>query len=344
MGTFSETAPYNCPKTDAIIQDAKTYVANSLASSGSSFRKNIMALGLLATGESQYWPILKTYAAQELQTEYAIDTVGSGSGDETGKFGSWFWSYRNLFLTEYYLATNDSSVLPAINALCNIIPQGQTKWGTWCHNMCGPDGIPEGYGAMNQAALVCVNSLILGTKCGVTNPLTLDAIEKSRIFFSIYTDRKGVDYGSAAGMDTDNNGKSASCSIFYDLLREKRIATWHAKLALVGYGQREIGHTGNFWSFFYGPLGAARLGQHALTAHFKELIWLFELERRWDGGFIFQGNPGKGGLMGGFGGNHKYAGYDTTGTRLTMFCYPRNAIYLTGKEHTIVDPLSKPRV
>ncbi len=55
MGTFSETAPYNCPKTDAIIQDAKTYVANSLASSGSSMKKNIMALGLLAIGESQYW-------------------------------------------------------------------------------------------------------------------------------------------------------------------------------------------------------------------------------------------------------------------------------------------------
>ena len=51
--TFSDTAPYNCPKTDALIKEAADYIVSGKARSPYG-RLQIGLLGLLATGEDKY--------------------------------------------------------------------------------------------------------------------------------------------------------------------------------------------------------------------------------------------------------------------------------------------------
>jgi len=38
-----------------------------------------------------------------------------------GGLVTWFWSYSNLLLTEYYLLTKDETVLPAIEKYSNAL-------------------------------------------------------------------------------------------------------------------------------------------------------------------------------------------------------------------------------
>jgi hypothetical protein len=68
----------------------------------------------------------------------------------------WGWSYRTVFLCEYYLRTKDEFVWPSINELATKIALGQSGVGTWGHTYAarqntgyyhGPLG---GYGAINQ--------------------------------------------------------------------------------------------------------------------------------------------------------------------------------------------------
>lgn len=44
---------------------------------------------------------------------------------------TWHNGYNNLFLSEYYLATGDQTVLPAIRSYATTISRGQDIFGTW---------------------------------------------------------------------------------------------------------------------------------------------------------------------------------------------------------------------
>ena len=66
MGAYSDTAPYNCPKTALIMTNAANSLAQKIndATGGAvtTGRGAISALALLATGNPDYLPMLQTYA------------------------------------------------------------------------------------------------------------------------------------------------------------------------------------------------------------------------------------------------------------------------------------------
>ncbi len=331
MGSYSKTSPYDCPKTQKIIDNACAFLvkkAESQGDLGSGITGALNALGLLATGRPEYLPLVKKTASMVAAKPPAAKGLEN-----------WGNGFSNLLLTEYHLATRDKSVLPAIRAYTARIIRAQSVMGNWGHSYRNKvTGSCPGYGALNAAGQTCLISMILADKCGISDPLLNNAILRSLRFFSSFTGKGAIPYGDHAPADSDRNGKSSQAAIYFDLAGRKVDATWHAKLSVISYGRRELGHTGNFFSFVWGPLGAARCGERAYAAHLKQLHWFYDLERRWDGSMRYQGRPGariKG---------HKYGKWDCTGARLLMLCYPLRKVYITGRQDTVVDPLPSSEV
>ena len=296
MGTFSDTAPYACEKTKALIDAAaqaivKKGLFNSRDEEGSpkgSISAFTEGLGLLATGEEKYMPMLRKFARAIAKDCEEYDIYG-GKG-----IGTWNAAYRNLFLTEYCLATKDKAVLPGIKALSTYIALGQSGVGTWSHGMAnvkenGLYGPPCAYGAMNSCSVPCAMSLMLAQKCGIQRKAIDDAVVRSLNFYRWYTDKGTVPYGDHPPSDCfDNNGKSAMTAVLFDLAGEKKPAEFFTRSALASYKGMERGHTGNFFSWTWGALGAARGGPEAVQSFIQNTRWFIELERRPDGGYVYQ--------------------------------------------------------
>jgi len=350
-GTYSATAPWDCEKTKKIIDEA----AQSIVKKGfSKTNRNgddrvaggvenyVDALGLLATGEEKYLPVLGDYARTVAHGCEDLNIMTAKfRGEEGGTEGisSWHGSYRTLFLAEYYLITKDQEVLPGLTALSTFIALGVSGVGTWSHGMAnvrrnGLYGPPCAYGAMNQCSETCALSLLLAQKCGINKPEINDAVQRSLKFYRWYVDKGTIPYGDNPPAEKhDNNGRNSQAAVLFDLAGDKEAADFFTRSTLASYTVREGGHTGHFFSWQWGALGAARGGPEAAQSFIRNTSWYTELERRPDGGSVYQPT-----LMGGEHG--KYKGWSTTGSRLMQYCLPRKALYITGKGGSCVIPIT----
>ena len=105
LGTYSSTAPYDCPKSKRILEQGCKALAKRMEDP-SYFKqpwylhpipRSLNALALLASGDPAYLPLVKKEA------EWAAKSSG---------MGSWNCAYVLLFLSEYKNATGDESVMP----------------------------------------------------------------------------------------------------------------------------------------------------------------------------------------------------------------------------------------
>ena len=191
LGTYSQTAPINCPKTAKIIDAACKSIVSRIGtgakgerpSLGGGIDSMINGLGLLATGRAEYLPLVKAQAAGVVAIKPEQDSLCT-----------WAFGYRNLFLCEYYLATGDKSVLPAIKTYSLAIARGASNVGTWGHGF-QVGGVDSGYGCMNAAGIPCVISLILAGKCGIKDPVLDVALARGIKFVQPYTGLGGIPYG-----------------------------------------------------------------------------------------------------------------------------------------------------
>lgn len=325
MGSYSDMAPYNCAKSKRILEAGCEYIANHMKG---GIDGKVNALALLASGEKKYLPIVRKYVRNLGPRDLELKGFG-----EVGMV-SWHWGYTNLLLTEYYLATGDDYVLPAIKEYSVNIAKGQSFVGTWGHGFAWPElnngklhGSLGGYGALNQAGLVCHLSLVLAEKCGLKHPEVRKAIEKANDFFGFYIGKGTIPYGDhRPGWKVhDDNGKNSIAAIIFDLQNLEKGAKFFSRMTVASYGERERGHTGNYFSFLWGALGANRAGDEAVAAFLKELRWFYDMNLKWDGSFPYQGGAGMGG------GEHKYGGWDCTGAFMLAYALPRRVLYITGK-------------
>ena len=112
LGAYSDTAPQDCPKTDAIITRTADYLVKSRKFGRHTM--NIGLLGLLATGEQRYIDVVKKvlHGAGWAKPDIKLSLEGT--------YKSWSWGYTHLLLCEYYLLTGDEYVLPAIKAYTSL--------------------------------------------------------------------------------------------------------------------------------------------------------------------------------------------------------------------------------
>jgi len=320
MGTYGPIAPMDCTKSLKILNAACKHLEKN--GIGSGITGHVNALGLLASGQQRYLPMIRDYAhGLQVKDAYSMST--------------WNMGYMNLFLSEYYLMTRDEAVLPKIREMALYLAKGQSRVGTWGHNNALPGGIIQGYGAMCQPSLSCAVSLMLNQKCGIDDAVVEQAIRKSEVFFSSFVNKGNIPYGDNSPREVhDSNGRSSLAAILFDLLDNPEAYRFFARMTVASYSQREEGHTGNYWGLLWGPLGAMRAGPEAAAAFIKEQEWFFDLERRWDGGFTYQGGANMAGS------EHTTPGWDTTGARMIMYAMSLQKLQITGKGLTVEKALT----
>jgi hypothetical protein len=333
MGTYSDTAPYDCPKSKRIFDDACRVLEKE------PLREDIWGavngLALMATGKPELLPKAQTCArAMARSTPKLEPRRGLG-------MVVWEWGYKGLFLSEYYLLTGDKEVLPAIREFTVALAKGQSAYGTFGHGLADltPDGQLHGsippYGPVNQAGLIGNLAIIMGKKCGVSDPEVDAAIGRACRFFGFYVDKGAIPYGEHMPWPYhENNGKNALTAILFSASNKPEAARFFAKMATAAYACREYGHTGQGFSYLWGALGANVGGPAATAAFFKEASWHFDLERRSDGSFVYDGGeqygPGKTEDNTYFG-KSSYNGLSPTASYVLTYALPLKRLLITGR-------------
>ena len=342
MGTYSDTAPWDCPKSKRIFDEACTVLEKEPLEE--NWHGAINGLALLATGKPEYLPKVQAFARKIGPTTLKLEL----------KVGQviWDWSYRNLFLCEYFLLTGDKEVLPAINEYTVTLAKGQSMYGTFGHGVSDRTAkgelhgsIPP-YGPVNMAGLPANLSIVMGQRCGVKHPEVERAIETASRFFGYFVDKGAIPYGEHEPWPYhENNGKNSITAVMFSL-QENRIkeSQFFAKMATAGHRNRECGHTGQGFSYLWSALGANAGGPAAATAFFKEASWHFDLVRRSDGSFTYDGSEQFGAGKtddNTYYGKSGYNGLSPNATYVLTYALPLKQLCITGKGVNPSNLLSK---
>lgn len=325
LGSYSATSPYDCAKSKAILDAGCEALAKRMEQpeyqKQNPISRSLNAMGLLASGDAKYLPLLK----REAQWATA----------ENNPKGTWWHSYTMVFLSEYVLATKDTSVLPGLRRMALEAARGQSAVGSWGHGYALPDGRLGGYGMMNSPGLVMTIGLVLARDAGVNEPDVTKAIDRSLRFLRFYIGKGPIPYGDHAPFMQvhEDNGKCGMAAVLFDQTGETQGAEFFAKMSTASHGsERDCGHTGNFFNITWAMPGVARVGSQAAGAWMQEFgQWYFDFARGWDGSFSHQGGPSEKG--------DSYKGWDATGVYLMAYAMPRKAIRLTGSKTSGVKPL-----
>ncbi len=288
MGSYSPTAPYDCPKTEKIIRDLEDWVVAKGAGSGFL---NTDALFLLATGN----PALQGYVRRIVYN--IMDKRDPLSPIEPTRAGkSWHNSAEAILLGEYYLATGDRAVLPWLQHACDRLAATQNPLGGWRHNYPGGDH----YGLIPNAGLPGVMGLHFAKVAGLAIDQEAYALgihhfkdgqaDTGHMIYGLGVTRdipKPLDPAAMADgkLETYNGGLSAA-GILMGFTDNYRAAHLCSLISAYAWNNTFGGHGGNFWNNFWTPLGAHAHSKEAYLHFWQNHRWYRESNRMFDGSLI----------------------------------------------------------
>lgn len=283
IGSYSKTWPVHCKKSQRIIDETAAFILKN-GGPGGGIAGNLEALFLMSTGEAKYMPAVEKYAV-------ALASKGCGTS-------VWGIGYSGIFLGEYYLATGDKRVLPALKARCDELARGQ-YFGGWGHgtSRCGPGYVTGGL--LNAAGDQALTTLVISRECGVDVPEKCynDALK----FFFRFAGRGGVPYGDHhPELWGASNGKNGGLASALTLLPHKKFQAGAQLLALSetnSYWGTEGGHGSCFGNLTWRCIVDVLVPEphkNTYRMHKDKLIWHFDMSRMPGGGFKRAWHPGHG--------------------------------------------------
>jgi hypothetical protein len=280
-------------------------------------------LALLASGNPKYLPIVKREA------EWAASFSNDG-------MQTWYYGYVLSFLAEYKIATGDESIMPGLTRIAMEAAKGQSMVGSWGHKFARPDGGLYGYGMMNAPGVPLTTSLVLARAAGLKDPAIDLAIDRSTKLLRFYSGKGSIPYGDHDPwiQNHDDNGKNGMSAVLFNLLGETESAEYFSRMSVACHGgERDTGHTGNFWNMTWAMPGVVQSGPHATGAWMKEFgAWYYDLARNSNYAFPHQGPPEIKG--------DSTKGWDATGAMLLAYAMPLKHTLFTGKEPSKVPQLT----
>ncbi|NQV31485.1 MAG: HEAT repeat domain-containing protein, partial [Phycisphaeraceae bacterium] len=320
MGSYSPTAPFNCSKSNKILDKACAALANKMKANptdGSLISRALNATLLLASGDPEYLPVVKEQA--KLLSQY-----NQSSGVIT-----WNYGFVNIFLGEYVLATGDRTYVDeGLKRITKMAVDGQGLVGSYGHKFADlKTKRLSGYGMMNSPGLLLTYSMVLAQRAGVDVPGLDKAIDKSTTFLKFYVGKGAIPYGDHnPWIEThDDNGKCGLATVLFDHQGNADATEFYSRMSVADHGvRRDEGHTGNYFNMTWALPGVVRSGPHASGAWLAEFGWYYDLARRWDGTFLYQGAPEPRPQV--------YDNWESTGSYLLGFTTPLKRTYLTGRK------------
>ena len=292
LGGYSKTWPVDCAKSDAMVKTLADQLAASQRDSGSyqmgpkgeaplldtGLNGCMATLFLLSTGDESYLPHVRRFV-HKLAKQV----------EQRPTYSSWHLGYQLMVLSEYYLKTGDTAVLPGLRVLSAQTLNGQIA-GSWGHSM---NDEACGYvqsGQMNSAGVTVLLGLTLARECGVVE--AEEPFDTALRFFYRMPGHGSICYGDhRAEIFIDTNGRNAAVACTMSLLPEHCYQASAEHLAMIisdSYGEPEVGHTGGGFNMIWRGLGTRFLPadqQFRYRRHMDQLAWMYELCRLPGGGF-----------------------------------------------------------
>ena len=232
IGSYSKTFPINCKKSKAIVDQTAAFIIENGGPEG-GITGALEALFLMSTGEAKYMPVVEKCAVELANKRHSTST--------------WYIGYNGIFLGEYYLATGDKRVLPAIEARCDQLAAGQWFNG-WGHGTtrCGPGYVTGG--TLNAAGNQALTTLVLARECGVQ--INTEIYDNAIVQFSRFAGRGGVPYGDHhPELWWSSNGKNGGLASALTLLPQAKFQG-RAKLLAISETDSYFGNEGGHGSCF----------------------------------------------------------------------------------------------
>ena len=304
LGSYSDTAPYDCPKSAKILERAEIGGGILTFSQLATMAQRDAAPSLPPLPENKDIKPVKSWDPWKKNPE---------------NFSVWVEGYELIAQCEQYLIEPNRELFEALRSTALSFADGQDGVGLWGHRLVVPEtGRLRGYGQMNQPSLTAFIGMLMARKCGVKDPLLHDAIERSYAYFATYVGRGGFKYGVHGPDDKNynNNGMSGTAAIAMALHGDKEGARFFAQLSSTSYDRLEQGHAAHFFNPFWTPLGVAVGGPELTAAFFKEARWFYTMARRWDGKFEYRGQ------------NHRFDG----SSLVIPYTLPKRSLLITGRD------------
>lgn len=246
-----------------------------------------------------------------------------------GLYGPWAWvtGMDAILLSEYFQLTGDTQVLPVLDNLCRWMENSQSYAGGWGHG--GPYG---GYGHVGLPGMFDAIGLVLARECGVTGYDRV--INAARRFYARGAGLGMVGYGgfsASMGLKTiyGDNGKNGVAAVLYEVLGDESRTRAFATTASALAPYNESGHTGHFWSYSWGSLGAATAPRPYRKFHAETTAWYYTMGRTWRGGLTAQ--P----WMGHMGSYAPGGAIANTGGMALWYCRPMHSLRILGGERSV---------
>jgi HEAT repeat protein len=305
---YTDTAPYDCPKTKQILEDAWRVLEKRFVVDPKDPRSGkggvIEAMALIASGKPEHRELVKQWVRSK-NCPWQPPTQPIGAMFEPGYKGymgyqSWHHGFIGLNCALYYDATGDDYVLPALRKYAIETAMGQSKAGTWGHTFAYPSFnggqfhlMNPGYGALNAAGNRCFFLIVLARKLGVEHPEIDAAIKRAHSFFGSYVDQGAIPYGdhAAAGTD-DSNGKNTGIAFAMKLLGDDYGAKYFAMMSSHCAFTRRGGH-GHDYHGEWSSWAASLCGPKVRAFNERNLRWRRTLCRMYDGSFVYHSPTGK---------------------------------------------------
>ncbi len=311
MPAYSDTAPYDCPKTQMILEDAWKVLERKFVvapkNPGSGKGGIIEAIALVSSGRPEHRKIVHDWVRGP-NSPWRPPTEPAGAMFEPGYKGykgmqSWHHGFNGLYCALYYDATGDDFVLPALRKAAIDTAMGQSGGGSWGHTFAYPSfnggelhKMNPGYGALNAAGNRCFFLIALAQKLGIKDPEIDAAVIRAQKFFGSYVDQGCIPYGDHAAYGSDDsNGKNTGIAFALKLLGDKHGAKYFAQMSTHASFTPRGGHAHDYhtqWSAW----GATLSGPEGRIAGERNMRWSRTLNRMFDGSFVYHSPGGYGAL------------------------------------------------
>jgi len=163
-GQYSKTYPYNCPKTDRILQELCVYLVRKQRDNGTwSGRPHINAfatLALMGSGRREYMPAVKKAVREMARSTNNVTSFGGLS--------SWKYGLYGATLGEYYLLTGEKWVPGELQEINEWMVKAQAPNGGWGHRPWNVVGEGNGYGPICIITMQCKMAWSLMQRCKLT--------------------------------------------------------------------------------------------------------------------------------------------------------------------------------